>query len=738
MSKKLIFLTSFLLVMVLIGSNVVFGDVIEVRVAAGEDDSEEKVASGAIDLTSSDLEITEEGGPGDNQLVGMRFSNIAIPQGAVITSAYVQFQVDETDVPGDNRPGTKFLRGEAVDNAAAFSDAAFDISSRPATSAEASWDWPEWLTVDEEGPDQQTSDISAVIQEIVDRLGWASGNSLVLIITGSGENAAESFNGEADSAALLHVEFAQPVTITVEEGGDIAAANELAKAGDTIEIAAGTYVLASQILIKDGVTYRGAGQGLTIIDGNDLTRAFAAFGDRGLNNGNENPNDSGPKGWVLEGMTIQNCVADTNNRFSYAGSAFDLLDVFADNDADGSGGLSPEEADADSGGIRLAGPDFTEGTEDDDLHRFAAMDADGNSELSEAELNDQLLSTEDEFGDEDGDGGAITIHNESEGTIANCDFLNNHTPIAGDGDDGGAINITGRSTITINDCFFNGNYACSPTSVAESDETGDADGDGGHIKAQGNNLAGGFIEVGTTLIVNRCVFLNGNAEDDGGAIQATADGIVVRIDSCWFEGNTSWDNGNVLQFPDEDQNEATVTNCVFTNNVTNSDNSPDRMCEVRRNTKFVNCTFVGNIQEDQDLIYNNANDADGDDDGTDDELADTTQVVNCLFANNVVGNGDDVLGSRNNNFTIAATNCLFFGNTLQNGDPADNTQRPDVETGSILSDSLLDADLVPGAGSEAIDGGVDPATVGVTLTNDYNGDARPKGAANDIGAFEVE
>ncbi len=32
---------------------------------------------------------------------------------------------------------------------------------------------------------------------------------------------------------------------------------------------------------------------------------------------------------------------------------------------------------------------------------------------------------------------------------------------------------------------------------------------------------------------------------------------------------------------------------------------------------------------------------------------------------------------------------------------------------------------------------MDPAIVGVTLTNDYNGATRPKGAAYDIGAFEV-
>ncbi len=521
--------------------------------------------------------------------------------------------------------------------------------------------------------------------------------------------------------------------LIVEAGGDIAAANAIAEDGDTIEITAGTYYLTSQIEIKDGVTYRGAGPGLTIIDGNDTTRAFVAWGDRSFNEGNENPNDSGPKGWVLEGMTIQNCVADTNNRFSYAGAAFDMLDVFADNDVDASGGLNPEEADADAGAIRLPGEDGVEGTEDDDLHRFAAMDADGNGELSEAELNAQLLSTDDEFGDENGDGGAITIHNEAVGTIQNCDFLNNHTPIAGDGDDGGAVNIAGLSVVTINDCLFNGNYACSPTGVSESDETGDADGDGSHIKVQGGS--GSAITPGTTLIANRCVFLNGRAEDDGGAIQSSAVGSIIRLDACWFEGNTAADDGTVLFIGNESSGELTVTNCVFVNNISTA--ASDRMCQVRRNSKFINCTFVGNNQDDQDMIYNNANTADTDADGTDDEMADATQVINCIFANNVVGNGDDVLGSRNNDFTIAATNCLFFGNTLQNGNAADNTQRPDVETGSVLTDPLLDANYVPGAGSEAIDGGVDPATVGVTLTTDYNGDARPQGAAHDIGAYEA-
>jgi len=542
----------------------------------------------------------------------------------------------------------------------------------------------------------------------------------------------ETVGVEFDNVTLSYVAGAEPgITIPVDPNSDLAAANALANPGDTILFAEGIYDITSQIEIKDGVTYQGAGPGLTIIDGNDTTRAFVGWGDRSFNEDNENANDSGPKDWVLEGMTIQNCVADTNDRFSYTGAAYNLKTNFVTLDVNESGGLDSNEANGQVGGIRLAGADGTEGNEDDDLHRFVHIDVDASGEISAAELDAQLLVHEDEFGDQAGDGGAIFIGNQAVGTIQNCDFLANHTPVEGDGDDGGAINITGLSIITINDCWFDGNYACSPTGVAEDG----ADGDGGHIKVQGSSASA--LTPGTTLIANNCVFLNGRAEDDAGAVQSNGDGSVVRLDSCWFEGNTSWDNGNVCQFADSKQHEVTVTNCVFINNITIPDNSPDRMIETKRNSKFINCTFVGNIQEDQDLIYNNTNTEDTDGDGVDDETADVTQVINCIFANNVVGSGDDILGSRNADFTIAATNCLFFGNTLQNGNAADNTQRPAEETGSILDDPLLDTEYVPGAGSPAIDAGLDLATIGITLLTDYNGAARPQGAAFDIGAFEV-
>ncbi|MCP4143835.1 MAG: fibronectin type III domain-containing protein, partial [bacterium] len=176
-------------------------DPIEVSVSAGNDDAEE-LPGGVVLLTSSDLELVEDP-PNGSQFIGLRFTNISIPQGATITNAYVQFQVDEVSSGESNI----VIQAEAADDAVIFTSTSSNISSRDRTGASVTWTPAAWPTVGAAGVDQQTSDISTVIQEVVNRTGWVSDNSIVLILTGTGERVAESYNGNIAGAPLLHVEY---------------------------------------------------------------------------------------------------------------------------------------------------------------------------------------------------------------------------------------------------------------------------------------------------------------------------------------------------------------------------------------------------------------------------------------------------------------------------------------------------------------------------------------------------
>ncbi|HLE63938.1 MAG TPA: right-handed parallel beta-helix repeat-containing protein, partial [Pyrinomonadaceae bacterium] len=176
-------------------------EILEVRVSSGSDDAEEQ--SGSTSLTSSDLELTVSGG--FNQTVGMRFNNVTIPNGATIANAYVQFKVDEVS----STVTSLTIAGEDADDAPALARASGNISSRPKTSVSVAWTPSPWTMVGEADLAERTPDIAAVIQEIVDRSGWNSGYSLVLIVSGdgNGKRVAESFNGDQAGAPLLHIEY---------------------------------------------------------------------------------------------------------------------------------------------------------------------------------------------------------------------------------------------------------------------------------------------------------------------------------------------------------------------------------------------------------------------------------------------------------------------------------------------------------------------------------------------------
>ncbi|TDH21658.1 DUF839 domain-containing protein [Segetibacter sp. 3557_3] len=187
-------------------------------VSSGENDAEEAVPGGSgtigsMDLTSSDLELVLDGTK--KQLVGLRFTGITIPNGATVNRAYIQFanKGDKAPVAGD-----VYIKTQDADNAALFTSAAFNISSRAQVSDSVLWPGTTsstWgtLSVGAAGAEQRTPDIASLIQPVINRAGWMPGNALVVLLTGQGVRNAYSFDGSSGDRNLipkLVVEYAAP------------------------------------------------------------------------------------------------------------------------------------------------------------------------------------------------------------------------------------------------------------------------------------------------------------------------------------------------------------------------------------------------------------------------------------------------------------------------------------------------------------------------------------------------
>ncbi|MCH7918053.1 MAG: metallophosphoesterase family protein [Planctomycetes bacterium] len=188
----------------------------EWRVSTGSDDAEEHILDGGVmaSLDSSDLELGYEGNmaPANLQTIGCRWVGIAVPKGATITEAWVQFSADDVNNDRHIPDVSVIIEGELSANPATFSSTASDISTRSTTTASVVWDIPQWMTVHAQGPEERTPDLSSILQEIVNQPGWA-GDAIVLLFRDNpakpsqGTREAESFNGDASEAPLLHISY---------------------------------------------------------------------------------------------------------------------------------------------------------------------------------------------------------------------------------------------------------------------------------------------------------------------------------------------------------------------------------------------------------------------------------------------------------------------------------------------------------------------------------------------------
>jgi len=183
----------------------------EKRTVASTDDCFVRWTGAAweIDLTNDNQSAGYQGSTNYKLGGGMRFTNITIPKGSTINVAYIVFTCR---APNSATAVKSRLRGEDIDDAPTFSDIA-DYNSRDRTSASVDWDnLPAWV-VDTE---YTSPDIKTVIQEIIDRAGWASGNDLVMFWDDHDDRSthasdvrrrAYTYDDSSSKCPLLHIEY---------------------------------------------------------------------------------------------------------------------------------------------------------------------------------------------------------------------------------------------------------------------------------------------------------------------------------------------------------------------------------------------------------------------------------------------------------------------------------------------------------------------------------------------------
>lgn len=195
---------------------------VEYSVSASNDDAYASSSTTQI-ATNIYLQIGRLNTSAPYYMSGMRFTNIAIPSFSQIVSANLKICSYSS-----NLTSTVYgqIQGEAADNSPDFS-APLYLGNIAKTTASvdwvlsAAWTANTWYI---------SPDISAVVQEVIDRSGWSAGNALAIIYstqTSSSKNRYRNFYsfdyGTHSYAPKLAITYIRPAILTTSStiGGSV-------------------------------------------------------------------------------------------------------------------------------------------------------------------------------------------------------------------------------------------------------------------------------------------------------------------------------------------------------------------------------------------------------------------------------------------------------------------------------------------------------------------------------------
>ena len=178
------------------------------RPAASLDDVYRAYApADAFSGTTSSLYIGEGG---THYGSAARFLNVVVPAGKKIDSAFIKARCRTS---GSNATCKVRIRAQKATDPAIFSDKV-DFDARAWTTAFVRWDPVPAMVA---GTYYESPDFAAVIQEIIDQPGWASGQAMVIVIedweelsTTNAVRETYSYNGSTTTCWQLNITYSDP------------------------------------------------------------------------------------------------------------------------------------------------------------------------------------------------------------------------------------------------------------------------------------------------------------------------------------------------------------------------------------------------------------------------------------------------------------------------------------------------------------------------------------------------
>ena len=178
----------------------------------GSNDAGRTVTGGVVTLNPTPYISPGSHASADEWSVALQFTGVTIAQGTTLTSATLKWTAWETYSASPNV--VKFhISAEAIDNPSALTTTNGDVGStaRPRTTATVAWDMSVMVQDTE-----YSLDITTVLQEIISRGGWTSGNAVTILVDTHADTTMNewqnfwSYAGSAPKAPKLEFVYGAP------------------------------------------------------------------------------------------------------------------------------------------------------------------------------------------------------------------------------------------------------------------------------------------------------------------------------------------------------------------------------------------------------------------------------------------------------------------------------------------------------------------------------------------------